>query len=329
MQSINSIEKRIPKISDKNFKNCSLDVFKYQAKFNKVYNSYLTNLNVEIAAIKEIDEIPFLPIEFFKNEIVKCDNWQEETVFHSSGTTGQQKSRHFIKDLGFYHRNTKLIFESFYGPLNDHIIVALLPSYLDQSNSSLVSMVSHFMDQSECRESTFISKDINLLEQKTEKALKLKKKLLLIGISHALLDLSEFGVDLSEAIIMETGGMKGKRLDITRGDLHKLLCEGFNTSRIHSEYGMSELMSQAYSLGEGMFRTSNWMKVMIRDSYDPFSYVKSGKTGGINVIDLANIHSCSFIETKDLGRETDSGFEVLGRFDNSDVRGCNLMVLQR
>ncbi|MDA0194347.1 MAG: acyl transferase [Bacteroidetes bacterium] len=325
MQSINSIEKRIPKINDKNFKNYALDVFKYQAKSNRVYKAYLTNLNVEIAGIKELDNVPFLPIEFYKSEIVKSDNWSEETVFYSSGTTGQQKSEHFIKNLSFYHRNTKHIFESFYGPLNNYMIVALLPSY--ENNSSLVSMVSNFIDQSGCSESSFISKDLSLLELKKERAVELGKTLLLIGVSHALLGLAEMGIDLRAAIIMETGGMKGERTEITRKALHKSLCDGFNSKEIHSEYGMSELMSQAYSLGEGEFKAPNCMKVMIRDSYDPFSYIKSGKTGGINIIDLANIHTCSFLETKDLGRETDNGFEVLGRFDNSEVRGCNLMVL--
>ncbi len=316
-----SFKESIFTINAENFEPFCLDVFNYQYMECSVYHSYSNLLGKNPTNVSSIEEIPFLPIEFFKNHSVKSGHWKEEKIFQSSGTTNTGRSRHFVKDLNFYWHLSKKIFESWFGPIENIQIMALLPSYLEMGDSSLISMVDHFLTESDPKSGYSLDSFEELILKLDEK----DTKKVLFGVSYALLDLSEkFQKPLKNVQIIETGGMKGRRKEITRKELHQNLRISFEIDEIHSEYGMTELMSQAYGKN-GQFQFPNWSKVLIRDINDPFSYVEDGKTGGINIIDLANIDSCSFIETKDLGRKHFRGFEVLGRFDNSDVRGCNLM----
>lgn len=277
--------------------------------------------------ITEVAQIPFLPVAFFKDHEVKTDVWDPEATFSSSGTTGQRTSSHFVRDKEFYLTNAEKVFNHFYGSLQEYHFLALLPSYLERDNSSLVVMADSFIKKSRSSYSGFYLNDYeNLLH--TIRNINDDRKILLLGVSFALLDIAEtYKPDLSYVTVMETGGMKGRRREMVRHELHAVLKKGFNVGRIHSEYGMTELMSQAYSTGEGIFQGPPWMKVMLRDINDPFDISENRKSGGINVIDLANIHSCAFIETQDVGKKNgNNSFEVMGRFDNSDIRGCNLMV---
>ncbi len=321
--------KKIFGITDnKQFEKVTLEVFRYQAENNKVYKSYLKHLNCDVNVVAHYKDIPFLPISFFKSHQVVTGNLSAQATFTSSGTTGSATSRHFVADLSLYEDSFKKGFELFYGAITDYCVLALLPSYLERKGSSLIYMMQHLIADSKHPESGFYLHNHEELIT-TIKELKLKKqKILLLGVSFALLDLAEkYSLDFSDVIVMETGGMKGRRKEITREELHGYLCERLNVSQIHSEYGMTELLSQGYSKGNSVFATPPWMKVLIRDTYDPFSYEPQGRTGGVNVIDLANIHSCAFIETQDLGKiNADNTFEVLGRFDHSDIRGCNLLV---
>ena len=310
------------------FDQISLEIFRYQAENNLIYKSYLKNLDVDVKAINHIHEIPFLPIEFFKSSPILTREGNIEKEFVSSGTTGNHKSHHFLYDTSIYKKSFTLGFESFYGNLKEYCILALLPGYLEQENSSLVFMVDTLIRKTEHPDSGFHLDNFRKLGDLLSKLEKTKQKTILFGVSFALMDFAEYyDSQLQNTIVMETGGMKGRKKEITREELHHYLCTRFGVKNIHSEYGMTELLSQAYSKGDGLFNSPPWMKILIRDAYDPFHYLLQEKTGGINIIDLANIHSLSFIETQDLGRLTkDGGFEVFGRFDHSDIRGCNLLL---
>ena len=313
----------------KQFEKIALKTFRFQYENNIVYKKFCDYLKTEITNVKSLTQIPFLPIQFFKShQIVSNTNTFQET-FTSSGTTGAITSSHFVTDVTLYEQSYSQAFNQFYGNIENFVVLALLPSYLERSGSSLIYMVSDLIKKSQNPESDFY---LNNYDELITKLLLLDKRgqnVLLIGVTYALLDLIEKqNFKLKHTIVMETGGMKGKRKEMIREELHQILCDGFGVSTIHSEYGMTELLSQAYSLGDGIFECPNWMHVLIRDTEDAFSYVANQKTGGINVIDLANINSCSFIATQDLGKKYDNqSFEVLGRFDHSDIRGCNLMVL--
>jgi len=310
------------------FNSVALEVFKLQAKECQVYNDYLHFLNVKPDQINDVSNIPFLPIEFFKSHQVISADDDIEQIFSSSGTTGSQTSKHYVSDLSIYEESFRTGFELFYGDTANVAILALLPSYLERTGSSLIYMVDDLIKSSDCSESGYFLYNHDELYE-TLAALKAKKTpTILFGVTYALLDFIEKNkIEFPELIVMETGGMKGKRKEIIRQELHEILCSGFGVSSIHAEYGMTELLSQAYSKGNGLFDCPPWMKVFIRDINDPFSYLERGISGGINIIDLANINSCSFISTQDLGRKyKNDQFEVLGRFDQSDVRGCNLMI---
>lgn len=314
-------------VNEGNFEDIALQLFHFQAQNNQVYHQYLHYLNCKTDQIQSLTEIPFLPISFFKSHLIKTDFWQPEITFTSSGTTGMVTSKHEVLDLTFYLNLSEHIFTHFYGPPSDYHFLALLPSYLEREGSSLIAMMDHLIKQSKSEHSGFYLHNLDELANKLRALRRDKRKVILWGVSFALLDLAEaYPLDLSDCIVIETGGMKGRRKEWIREELHKYLGNRFNLSAIHSEYGMTELMSQAYSRGNGYYHCPPWMKVTVRDINDPFSNV-NGKTGAIKVIDLANFHSCAFIETQDLGQIDQNGsFEVLGRLDNSDVRGCNLLV---
>lgn len=315
--------------SEEDFKSKTLEVFRYQAINNPIYKSFVNNLKIDIDSITEIEKIPFLPIKFFKQFDIITGNHPIERTFTSSGTTGMATSRHLVTDLALYHYSLEKCFEQFYGPLTDYTIFALLPSYLERTGSSLIDMVEYWIEKSGRPENGFYLYNHQDLYDNLIAHEKTGKKAILIGVSFALLDFVEnYKMELKNTIVMETGGMKGRKKEITREELHHILKNGFGTEEIHSEYGMTELLSQGYSRGDLTFKTPNWMRIMIRETEDPFRYVGIGKTGGVNVIDLANVNSCSFIATDDLGKKvSENQFEILGRFDHSDVRGCNLLVI--
>jgi len=304
------------------------ELFAYQKANCAVYGKFVDLLGKSGRKIEHDADIPFLPIEFFKTQTIIAKGKRPEITFSSSGTTGVQTSRHHVADVKCYEQSFRTCFARFYGNVEDMAVLALLPSYSERSGSSLIYMVDDFIRRSRHPESGyFLYNHQDLYE--TLRSLREKRiKTLLMGVSFALLDFCErFRLDFPELILMETGGMKGRRREIVREELHGMLRDGFGVPAVHSEYGMTELLSQAYSQGDGRFRTPPWMKVLIRDANDPLTFLGDGKTGGINVIDMANVHSCSFIATQDLGRtHPDGSFEVLGRFDNSDIRGCNLLV---
>lgn len=319
--------------NEKVFETQALTLFQYQALYNPVYNRYITYLQVQPEKVKALADIPFLPIEFFKTQVVQTGSFAAETIFLSSGTTQTDRSRHFVPDLSFYLRHTRYIFESSYAPLTDYVFLALLPSYLEQGNSSLVAMVNYFMQASGQNEPGFFLHDLAALCQAVKQAGRLQKKVMLFGVTYALLDLADYvqrhhQSDLfNDVLIMETGGMKGRRREMIREELHQQLQAAFQVPAIHSEYGMTELLSQAYSRGQGIFQCPPTLQILLRDLNDPFTIQPALRSGGINIIDLANVDSCAFIETKDIGKlYPDGSFEVLGRFDNSDIRGCNLLV---
>jgi len=311
------------------FEKMALEIFQFQAKNNLVYKEFLNYLNIDIESIKKIEEIPFLPIQFFKSHKVLSSRSAIQRVFLSSGTTGNEQSKHFVTDLAIYEGSFTKGFEHFYGPISAYTVLALLPSYLERDGSSLIYMVNNFIQKSKNEKSGFYLNNLEELAQNLIESDKKNEKTLLIGVSFALLDLLEkHKFQLKNTIVMETGGMKGRRKELIREELHQILSEGFGVTNIHSEYGMTELLSQAYSKGNGIFECPPWMKILTRDTEDALTILAEGKSGGINVIDLANINSCSFIATQDLGKTYANGtFEVLGRFDNSDIRGCNLMVM--
>lgn len=311
------------------FNAVALEIFRYQFEYNAVYRKFAQCFCNDPFTITHYEYIPFLPVEFFKSEIVMCGKETPEAVFRSSGTTGTGESVHYISDLSVYNRSSVNAFEMFYGSLQDYSILALLPSYLETRDSSLVWMANLFMSKSNYKNDCGFFKDeiAQLAEKLKLLSSSSDRKVLLLGVSYALLDFAEMiDFPIADVIVMETGGMKGKRKEIIREELHAILSAKFGVSSIHSEYGMTELVSQAYSKNKGNFYCPPWMKVLIRDINDPLSFVATGRTGGINIVDLANLNSCSFIATQDLGKlNFDGSFEVLGRFDNSDARGCNLM----
>lgn len=320
---------RIFSVSDSlEFENLSLEIFNYQVRNCEVYGRFVSNLGTDIQEVKNLNSIPFLPIEFFKSQQVLCGENNAKTVFSSSGTTGMAQSMHYVKDIDIYIKSYRKTFNLFYGEISKYAVLALLPSYLEREGSSLIYMVNDLIGLSKHQKSGYFLDDHDLLKQTLKELKATETPTILIGVTYALLDFVEsHSIEFPELIVMETGGMKGKRREILRTELHEVLCAGFGVKQIHSEYGMTELLSQAYSKGSGIFQTPPWMKVRIRDTNDPLTLLENESTGGINIIDLANIHSCSFIATQDLGKSyPDGSFEVLGRFDHSDIRGCNLLV---
>nr|WP_314896208.1 acyl transferase [uncultured Flavobacterium sp.] len=343
--------------SQKQFEKIALKVFRFQYENNLVYQEFCDFLKVDVQKVKSLSQIPFLPIQFFKSHQVISNTDAIEETFTSSGTTGMITSKHLVTDASIYEESYRKGFPQFYGNIEDYVVLALLPSYLEREGSSLIYMVEDLITLSNHPESGFYLHNHEELIAKLIALDQVGQNVILIGVTYALLDLIEtlngkssfsdkkkrvlddlrqttelsekkLPFQLQNTIIMETGGMKGKRKEMIREELHEQLCKGFGVSVIHSEYGMTELLSQAYSLGNGVFECPSWMQILIRDAEDALTYIQDGKTGGINVIDLANINSCSFIATQDLGKKNpNNSFEVLGRFDNSDIRGCNLMVL--
>lgn len=315
--------------SVKEFESLALEIFKFQFENNPVYRSFCDLLFIHPSDIKSLEAIPFLPIEFFKTHEVITGTHTTSVTFTSSGTTGSKPSRHKVTDVSLYEKSFRLGFQNVYGSVTDYAILALLPSYLEREGSSLIYMVNDLVQASNHPESGFYLNDLTSLAKSLKKLEAEKQPTLLIGVSFALLDLIEqFQFKLQHTLVMETGGMKGRRKELIRSELHKLLEQGFGIANIHSEYGMTELLSQAYSQGQGIFSCPPWMKVLTRDTEDALTIQKPGKTGGLNIIDLANINSCAFIATQDLGKVYhNEKFEVLGRFDHSDIRGCNLMAL--
>ncbi len=313
----------------KQFEKLALKIFRFQHENNLVYKHFCDLRKIEVQKIKLLEQIPFLPIQFFKTHNVVSNTNKIQEIFTSSGTTGAITSRHFVTDVSVYEESYRQGFSEFYGNIEEYIVLALLPSYLDRSDSSLIYMFDDLIKRTNNPESGFYLNNYSELIQKLIQLDISGQNVILIGVTYALLDIVEMQkFRLKNTIIMETGGMKGKRKEMIREDLHKQLCDGFGVSSIHSEYGMTELLSQAYSLGNGIFECPQQMQILIRDTEDALSYVDFGKTGGLNVIDLANINSCSFIATQDLGKKyPNNSFEILGRFDNSDIRGCNLMVI--
>lgn len=315
--------------TDIDFKVAALDTFCFQYANNEVYRTFCNHLKMTPENVHNLEDIPFIPIQFFKNKQLLSTTKVPVEVFTSSGTTGSLTSKHFVTDIELYKNSYLTAFKQFYGNPSEFCIVALLPSYLEREGSSLIYMVNDLIEKSEHPESGFFLHDTERLNEQLTILEARNTKTLLIGVSFALLDFCEkHQLNLKNTIIMETGGMKGRRKELIREELHHLLKQGFGVDDIHSEYGMTELLSQAYSKGNGIFKCPPWMKVLVRDTEDPFTYQSYAKTGGVNVIDLANIYSCSFIATQDLGKKyEDDSFEILGRFDSSDIRGCNLMVL--
>ena len=306
------------------FEKRALRLFKEQSQKCLPYNQYLKLLKTDVESISSLAEIPFLPIQFFKTHSIIAKGKKPAIRFSSSGTTGMERSQHLVADLSLYEYSFRTAFELFYGDIEKYRFIALLPSYLEREGSSLIYMCEDLIKRSKHPQSGFY---LNNLDELSE-IIKEDKPTILLGVTYALLDLAELGpFQLNNTIIMETGGMKGKRKEMLKDELHQTLSNAYGVDLIHSEYGMTELLSQAYSKGNGRFSTSHWMRVFSRDIEDPFSLTNNGKTGGLNIIDLANIHSCAFIATQDLGRVyTDQTFEVLGRFEQSDIRGCNLLV---
>jgi acyl-CoA synthetase (AMP-forming)/AMP-acid ligase II len=315
------------------FEAAALALFRHQAAHCPPYRAYLAGLGRDPARVRGLADIPFLPIEFFKTQEVRTDPeaWQPQEIFRSSGTTLQQRSRHLVRDPALYRANAAAIFEAAYGPLTGWTFLALLPSYLEQGESSLVAMVADFARRSgQAQDAFFLRDHAGLLRALAEAQRQPGRRVMLFGVTYALLDLAaEVGPapELQNLTVLETGGMKGRRREMIREELHQELQAAFGSAPIHSEYGMTELLSQAYSPGEGLFYCPPQLQVLLRDPADPFSVAADRAEGAINVIDLANVDSCAFIETKDLARRHPSGaFEVLGRLDNSDIRGCSQLV---
>ncbi|MBU8892713.1 MAG: acyltransferase [Bacteroidales bacterium] len=314
--------------SDNQFHDVAIKIFNHQAENNPVYKEYISHLGINISQVNSVNKIPFLPIEFFKTRKVITGGEKVTKTFFSSGTSGMERSCHYITDISVYEKSFTKAFENQYGNIKNYCILALLPGYLENESSSLVYMIDDLIKKSDNNQSGFYLNNTGDLIQKLKSCKEHGNRIILIGVSYALIDLAEkIHFSIPEAIIMETGGMKGKRKELTKKELHGFLSTKFGVKTIHSEYGMTELLSQAYSTGGGKFYTPPWMKILVRDTYDPFCFPGKEKSGGINIIDLANINSCSFIETQDLGIvNSDNSFEVLGRFDLCDIRGCNLLV---
>ncbi len=315
-------------VNAQNFENVVLQIFRFQAQNTPIYKAYLAGIGVNPTQIKRIEDIPFLPINFFRTHKVIAEEKTAELIFESSGTTSTQNSKHFVAKTLIYEKSFLKAFELAYGSPRDFVILALLPSYLERGNSSLVYMANKLIQESKKNESGFYLHNYQALANTLQQLEKQKQKTVLIGVTYALLDLAEqYPMQLKNTILLETGGMKGRRKEMVKEELHAILKTAFACNKIHSEYGMTELLSQAYSHGDNVFFCPPWMKILIRDPSDPFALLPNGRIGGINIIDLANVYSCSFIATQDLGKlNTNGTFEVLGRFDDADLRGCNLMM---
>ncbi len=331
------LKEEISRVTPESFDSLALEVFRFQAGYNRVYGDYLRYLRCNPDQVTLLHEIPFLPVSFFKrHRVITGPEIQFERIFESSGTTGSETSRHYIGDPDLYEQLSVRIFERIYGRLTGFHILALLPSYLERNNSSLVYMVQQFMALSGSQFAGFYLDDFDALNRKLaaiEQAAD-GRKVLLIGVTFALLDWADHFEEsaagrLPDIIVMETGGMKGRRREMLRQEVHGLLREKLGIAAVHSEYGMTEMVSQAYAQKNGIFMYSDSLKVLIRDITDPFAIRADGQTGGINIVDLGNLGSCSFIETSDIGRSDDGSgtFEILGRLDNSDIRGCNLLYV--
>ncbi|MEN7549136.1 acyl transferase [Rapidithrix thailandica] len=323
-----TFKQQLVQLQARDFEKAALQAFRYQAQENPVYRSYLEYLSVDPTKVSAVERIPFLPIEFFKTQTIKSGTFAPVSTFTSSGTTGSVTSRHLVADMEFYRQISTHIFEAFYGNLSEFTLLALLPSYLERTGSSLIYMIEHFLSKTQ-KDSGFYLHNKKELIDKIKNLQKAGKKVLLFGVTFALLELAEeFPIDLEGVVVMETGGMKGRRKEMTRTEVHQFLKSRWAVKQIHSEYGMTELLSQFYSKGEEIFEGPAWTKILLRDVNDPFDIGLKHKNGGINIIDLANIDSCCFLETKDLGELVGSQgqFKVIGRFDNSDLRGCNLLV---
>lgn len=328
MNTFKSFDFDLYTVNEENFADIALQLFHFQAENNPVYKDYLRHLGIDTRSVKSVAAIPFLPISFFKSHVLKTGAWNPEATFTSSGTTGQQTSVHAVKSLNFYLANTVRCFEYFFGDITQYQFFALLPSYLERRDSSLVVMIEYFIQKCRSRYSAFYLHDHEKLLRDIEEAREEGKRAVLWGVTFALLDLAErYHPDLSDCLIFETGGMKGRRRELTRAELHDRLTREFGVGKIFSEYGMTELLSQAYTEGKNAFFCPPGMKIIARDMTDPMEKGLLNVTGGINVIDFGNVDSVAFIETEDIGKVYEDGsFEILGRFDNSDVRGCNLMV---
>ena len=323
---------KIFSVTESGFSQLALDIFHFQYEANSVYNSYVNALGKTPSDVDEIEKIPFLPISFFKTDEIKTGKFNAEVIFKSSGTTQTINSQHHVKDASIYTKSFTTAFKKIYGEPQEWSVLGLLPSYLEKGNSSLVYMVDDLIKQSRHPQSGFYLYDLDKLKETLLSLEKSNQKSLLIGVTYALLDFAEkFPVTLKNAIIMETGGMKGRREELTRMEVHDQLKKAFGKTEIHSEYGMTELLSQAYAKKEGRFECPPWMKVLIRDDEDPLTVQHSASgvlSGAINIIDLANVYSCSFIATDDVGKlYPDKSFEVLGRMDGSDLRGCSLLTV--
>jgi phenylacetate-coenzyme A ligase PaaK-like adenylate-forming protein len=328
LDTFKSFDLKIYQSNAQQFDDIALQIFRVQAENNPVYRAYIRNLRIDPSQVTRLEEIPYLPISFFKRHSISTGSWVPQTIFTSSGTTGMITSSHAVKSVQAYHEHARKCFEFFLGDLKDYHFLALLPSYLERPGSSLISMMQYFIQKSDSAASAFYLHNQEQLLMDVRKLKNSAKKTIVWGVAFALLDLVEkFQPDFSHCIVFETGGMKGRRKEITRMELHDTLCRGLGVNKIYSEYGMTELFSQAYTSGDERFRTPPWMKVMGREITDPFNKGLLGETSGINVIDLANWSTISFIETEDLGKVyRDGSFEILGRMDNSDVRGCNLLI---
>ena len=326
---VQELIEKIFAVDETTFSQVALEVFSYQYENAEVYRSYCDLLKRNPSNVKSVYEIPFLPIEIFKTHQVISKQKAAEKIFESSGTTGQVTSKHFVADLILYEKSFTKCFELFYGNPNEFVILALLPSYLERENSSLVYMAKNLIEQNNQSLSGFFLNEYDKLFDALNELKRIKQKTILLGVTFALLDFSELHpINFPELIVMETGGMKGRREELTREEVHAQLKSTFGVKQIHSEYGMTELLSQAYSSGEGIFKTPPWMKIFVRDVYDPLVLQPQNPTGGVNVVDLANLYSCSFIATGDLGKiKPDGSFEILGRIDSAEIRGCNLMVM--
>ncbi|TDQ79976.1 long-chain-fatty-acid--protein ligase [Sphingobacterium yanglingense] len=314
--------------TEQDFNTIALEIFNFQAQHTPVYRDYIQALRIAPETIVDYRQIPFLPIQFFKTHAVVAENHSPEITFSSSGTTGMITSKHPVPDLSWYTDSFRKAFDLFYGDVQDIAILALLPNYLEREGSSLIYMVDDLIQSSQQTESGYFLYNHDDLYNSLKQLQQKGTKTILIGVTYALLDfIDSHQIDFPKLIVMETGGMKGKRKEMVREELHEQLKMGFGVPHIHSEYGMTELLSQGYSYGDGIFQTPPWMKILIRDTNDPLTLLTDKKTGAINVIDLANYYSCSFIATQDLGKiHADQSFEILGRFDNADIRGCNLLV---
>ncbi len=320
--------KNFTQIDEVGFEKKALKLYGFQYAHNKIYRRFNELLGVHPNKVRRLEDIPFLPVEFFKYHRVVSIEGPYDAVFESSGTTGMHRSKHYVKDLSIYEQSFLKGFELFYGPVSDYLILALLPSYLERKNSSLIYMMKHLIDRAQPGSGFFLH-HTDELYKKLIQADKSGQKVLLFGVSFALWDFAlQYEFDLKNTIVMETGGMKGRKREPVREELHALLTTRFGVPVIHSEYGMTEILSQAYSQGEGKFKMPPWMRILIRETEDPFRYLPPGKSGGINIIDLANVHSCAFVATQDLGKILpDDSLEISGRFDDSDIRGCNLLIM--